>query len=114
MVWLSSIVKSASREIGKRDISRYCGLSGFFNGATALGPLSPDPLHHLLLRLQNLLAHPLLILAHRLLKRDWIERHRGLLRDGLCGKPNLRGGHRSCHRRCRCDGVVPEVLTGVP
>jgi hypothetical protein len=36
------------------------------------GPLSPDLLHHLLSRLQNLLAHPLLILAHHLLKRDWI------------------------------------------
>jgi hypothetical protein len=68
------------------------------------------PLHNLLLRLPNLLAHPLLILAHHLLKRNWIQRHRALLRVCSCGKANqprkllrdrLRGGQRSCHRRCR-------------
>jgi hypothetical protein len=41
------------------------------------------PLHDLLLHLQNLLAHSLLILVHHLLKRNWIQRHRRLLRDRL-------------------------------
>src|SRR5438270_10622281 len=37
-------------------------------------------LQHLLARLHHLLPHSLLMLAHHLLKRDWILRH-GSLRD---------------------------------
>ena len=51
-------------------------------------------LHNLLLRLQNLLMDILLVLAHRLLKRNWIERRRELRRDRLCGKADLRGHDR--------------------
>jgi hypothetical protein len=52
------------------------------------------PLENLLLRLHNLLLHRLLIPAHRLLKRNWIQGHREFLRDRLCGNRNLLGHDR--------------------
>jgi len=58
------------------------------------------PLHNLLLRFRNLLAHALLILAHHLLKGTCIQRHRELLRgadgaggaDAPGGDPLVPGG----------------------
>src|SRR6516164_10578236 len=53
----------------------FAGLRSHTQALLALLDDDLSPLHHLL-------AHPLLILTHHLLKRDWIRRYRAPLRGG--------------------------------
>src|SRR5262245_51311505 len=48
--------------------------------------------------LHELLAHPGLMLAHHLLKRERIRPHWSLLRWGWSQKRDLGGGRRWCHQ----------------